>query len=89
MEQLCRSVGILLSIPIPGDLFGACRLGDDPQLLGMVPSGNVACRCRAGDPRRWTRRSPSAREFGVAVDVHPCFPGSGPPDWTIEDRQSG
>jgi hypothetical protein len=44
VEQPCRSVGDLVVDPDPGDLFGACRLGDDPQLLGMVPSGNVARR---------------------------------------------
>ncbi len=35
-----------------GEGFGPWRMGDDPALLAIVSSANIACGFHAGDPKR-------------------------------------
>ncbi|MFH0900748.1 MAG: 5-oxoprolinase subunit PxpA, partial [Pseudomonadota bacterium] len=57
-----------------GESFGAWRLGQDEELLGLVTSVNVACGWHAGDPVTMARTVCRACERGVAVGAHPGFP---------------
>ncbi len=50
-----------------GEGFGIWRLGDDPALLDVVTSANVACGFHAGDPATMHRVCVAAAERGVAV----------------------
>jgi UPF0271 protein len=49
-------------------------IGQDPQLLALVTSANVACGIHAGDPATMRATVALAREHGVAVGAHPSFP---------------
>ena len=57
-----------------GESFGAWQMGDDPALLQIVNSANVACGFHAGDPSimRATVRRAMAR--GVSIGAHPSYP---------------
>lgn len=57
-----------------GESFGAWQMGDDPALLQIVSSANLACGFHAGDPTimRETVRLALAR--GVSIGAHPSFP---------------
>jgi len=57
-----------------GESFGAWSMGDDPAMLDVVASANIACGFHAGDPlvMRQTVRAALAR--GVSVGAHPSFP---------------
>jgi 5-oxoprolinase (ATP-hydrolysing) subunit A len=54
-----------------GEAFGAWSMGDDPGLLGVVTSANVACGFHAGDPSVIDRTVGLAVRGGVAVGAHP------------------
>ena len=54
-----------------GEGFGAWRMGDDPGLLRVVTSANVACGFHAGDPSVIDRTVRLAVRRGVAVGAHP------------------
>lgn len=57
-----------------GESFGAWSMGDDPAVLDVVTSANIACGFHAGDPlvMRQTVRAAMAR--GVSLGAHPSFP---------------
>lgn len=57
-----------------GESFGAWSMGDDPAMLDVVSSANIACGFHAGDPlvMRQTVRAALAR--GVSLGAHPSFP---------------
>ncbi len=57
-----------------GESFGAYRMGNDPLLLKVVSSANVACGFHAGDPRIMAETLDLARQRGVSVGAHPSFP---------------
>ncbi|MET0313102.1 MAG: 5-oxoprolinase subunit PxpA, partial [Hansschlegelia sp.] len=57
-----------------GEGFGAYSMGDDPAMLALVTSANVACGFHAGDPDIMARTFALARERGVAIGAHPGFP---------------
>ncbi len=57
-----------------GESFGAYRIGNDPLLLQVVSSANVACGFHASDPCIMTETLEMARQQGVSVGAHPGFP---------------
>ena len=57
-----------------GESFGAWSMGDDPTLLGIVSSANIACGFHAGDPSTIHRTVRLAAARGVAVGAHPSLP---------------
>jgi UPF0271 protein len=57
-----------------GESFGAYALGQDPALLPLITSANIACGFHAGDPGIMRSTVALAREHGTAVGAHPGFP---------------
>jgi UPF0271 protein len=57
-----------------GESFGAWGLGDDPALIPLLTSANVACGAHAGDPHTIERTVRLAAEAGVSVGAHPGYP---------------
>jgi UPF0271 protein len=49
-------------------------VGQDPNLIPLVTSANVACGVHAGDPEMMRATVALARQHGVAVGAHPSFP---------------
>jgi UPF0271 protein len=67
----------MISIDINADLgegFGAYRLGDDPELLQLVTSANIACGFHAGDPIIMRATVAHAAAHGVSIGAHPGYP---------------
>lgn len=56
-----------------GEAFGAWEAGDDPAILKIVTSANVACGFHAGDPQVMARTFAEAKAQGVAVGAHPGY----------------
>lgn len=56
-----------------GESFGIYELGDDPAMLRIVTTANVACGFHAGDPLVMHRTVSLAKENGVAIGAHPSF----------------
>jgi len=57
-----------------GEGFGRYKVADDPALLEIVTSVNVACGAHAGDPTIMYDTVAAARERGVVVGAHIGFP---------------
>lgn len=57
-----------------GESFGRWVLGDDPALLPLVTSVNIACGFHAGDPSNMRKSVVLAREFGISIGAHPGYP---------------
>jgi 5-oxoprolinase (ATP-hydrolysing) subunit A len=57
-----------------GESFGVYRIGNDPLLLKVVSSANVACGFHASDPWIMTETLELARQQGVSIGAHPAFP---------------
>ncbi len=57
-----------------GESFGAWNMGDDPKLLSIVSSANIACGFHAGDPLIMQKTIAQAKENNVAIGAHPAFP---------------
>jgi UPF0271 protein len=57
-----------------GESFGAWRMGDDPALLELVQSANIACGFHAGDPVVMQRTVRAALQAGVSLGAHPSYP---------------
>ena len=57
-----------------GESFGVYTLGDDPALLRVVTSANIACGFHAGDPSTMARAVRLAAGRGVALGAHPGLP---------------
>lgn len=57
-----------------GESFGAWSMGNDPAMLRLVGSANVACGFHAGDPLVMRQTLRLARESGVSVGAHPAYP---------------
>lgn len=53
--------------------FGAWTMGDDPALLDIVGSANLACGFHGGDPLHITRTLQAAAQRGVSVGAHPSY----------------
>jgi UPF0271 protein len=56
-----------------GEGYGAWEMGDDPAMLDIVSSANIACGFHAGDPDIMFATCALAREKSVAVGAHPSF----------------
>lgn len=56
-----------------GEGFGPWRMGDDPALLDIVTSANIACGFHAGDPSVMARTMARAASKGVGIGAHPGF----------------
>jgi UPF0271 protein len=76
-----------------GESFGAWSMGDDPAMLKLVASANIACGAHAGDPdvMRYTVRL--AMENSVSIGAHTSFPdlqgfGRRPIPLTIAELES-
>lgn len=73
-----------------GESFGNWVMSDDPAMLDIVTSANVACGFHAGDPLNMRRTIEAARERGVAVGAHIGYPdlvGFGRRDLDISDAE--
>ena len=57
-----------------GEGFGDWTMGDDPALLEIVSSANVACGYHAGDPRIMDATARACAERGIQIGAHPSFP---------------
>ena len=57
-----------------GEGFGDWMMGDDPALLEIVSSANVACGYHAGDPRIMDATARACAERGIQIGAHPSFP---------------
>jgi len=56
-----------------GESFGPYTIGNDPEMLKIISSANVACGFHGGDPLVMHRTLELARENGVEVGAHPGF----------------
>jgi UPF0271 protein len=56
-----------------GESWGAWTMGDDPAMLEIVTSANLACGFHGGDPDVMARSIALARQGGVAIGAHPGF----------------
>lgn len=57
-----------------GEGYGAWSMGDDPAMLEIVSSANVACGFHAGDPQSIRATVQGAAARGVAVGAHVSYP---------------
>ncbi|WP_010630761.1 LamB/YcsF family protein [Sporolactobacillus vineae] len=57
-----------------GESFGHFVMGNDPKILPLISSANVACGFHAGDFSVMHRTVAVAKEDGVAVGAHPGLP---------------
>jgi UPF0271 protein len=57
-----------------GESFGAWTMGDDPALLQLVGSANIACGFHAGDPLVMRKTVRTALAAGVSLGAHPTYP---------------
>lgn len=57
-----------------GEGYGAWTMGDDPAMLALVSSANVACGFHAGDPLAILATLREAAARGVAVGAHVSYP---------------
>lgn len=56
-----------------GEGFGPWSMGDDPAMLDIVTTANIACGFHAGDPETMRGTIALAKERGVAVGAHPGY----------------
>jgi UPF0271 protein len=56
-----------------GEGYGRWSLGDDPAMLDIVTTANVACGFHGGDPNIMVATARMAKEKGVAIGAHPGF----------------
>lgn len=57
-----------------GEGYGAWSMGDDPAMLEIVSSANIACGFHAGDPLTIRATVTAAAARGVAVGAHVSYP---------------
>lgn len=57
-----------------GESFGAYQIGNDPFLLKVVKSANVACGFHGGDAWVMSQTVELALSEGVSIGAHPGFP---------------
>jgi len=56
-----------------GEGYGPWTMGDDPAVLSLVTSANIACGGHASDPDTMFHTLTLARERGVVVGAHPGY----------------
>lgn len=57
-----------------GESLGIHSFGNDPGLLPLIDSANVACGFHAGDPTNIRMTVEAAAEAGISVGAHPGLP---------------
>lgn len=57
-----------------GEGFGPYSMGNDPEMLKIVSTVNLACGFHAGDPSIMAASCRAAKEAGVALGAHPGYP---------------
>lgn len=57
-----------------GEGYGIYRLAQEPALLDLVTSANVACGAHAGDPMVMRQTVALALARGVSIGAHPGYP---------------
>lgn len=57
-----------------GESYGPWSMGDDPAMLAMVTSANVACGGHASDPETMFATLGQAHSRGVVAGAHPGYP---------------
>src|SRR5690242_18881351 len=55
------------------ECYGMWSLGDDPAMLDIVTSANVACGFHAGDSDIMLETAKIARAKGVSISAHPSY----------------
>ncbi|MCO4823964.1 MAG: LamB/YcsF family protein [Amylibacter sp.] len=56
-----------------GEGFGPWRMGDDPTMLSLVTSANIACGGHASDPETMFETLTLAKKNDVIVGAHPGY----------------
>jgi UPF0271 protein len=56
-----------------GESFGPWKMGNDPEVLKIVRSANVACGFHAGDPSVMASTVKLCLDNGVSIGAHPGF----------------
>lgn len=56
-----------------GESFGPWPMGNDPAMLDLVSSANIACGFHAGDPQVMLKACRLAMASGVSIGAHPGF----------------
>lgn len=57
-----------------GESYGAWKMGNDEQILGIVSSANIACGFHAGDPSNILSTLKHAAKHDVCVGAHVSYP---------------
>lgn len=57
-----------------GESYGAWKMGNDEQILGIVSSANIACGFHAGDPLNILSTLKQAAKYDVCVGAHVSYP---------------
>lgn len=57
-----------------GESYGAWKMGNDEQILGIVSSANIACGFHAGDPLNILSTLKQAAKHDVCVGAHVSYP---------------
>lgn len=57
-----------------GEGYGAWRMADDPAMLDIVSSANIACGAHAGDPMVMAQTLALAQARGVSAGAHVGYP---------------
>jgi len=57
-----------------GESFGAYNIGNDPAMLEVVRSANIACGFHAGDPMVMRKTVGLALDNKVSLGAHPGYP---------------
>lgn len=56
-----------------GESFGPWQMGNDPEMLKVVTSANIACGGHASDPETMFETLKLAKQNGVIVGAHPGY----------------
>jgi UPF0271 protein len=56
-----------------GESFGPWKMGFDEEMMQYISSANIAGGFHAGDPTTMRKTVALAKDYGVAVGVHPGF----------------
>lgn len=57
-----------------GESFGACKVGNDAELMPLISSANIACGFHGGDPTIIHQTVRLAQLNGVSIGAHPSYP---------------
>jgi UPF0271 protein len=57
-----------------GESYGACVVGNDPEIMPLISSANIACGFHGGDPGIIHQTIRLAQVHGVSVGAHPSYP---------------